>query len=126
MPGTAAGVAPGDAEAAAAALLAAGRLCGRVGWRANAADRLPLVGAVPASMSDAFAGSAPDQPRHWPRIPGLFACTAFGSRGLTWAPLAGRLLASWIAGAPMPLAADLVDALDPARFAVRAVRASRR
>jgi tRNA 5-methylaminomethyl-2-thiouridine biosynthesis bifunctional protein len=126
MPGAGPHAAPEDAEAAATALLAAGRLHGRVGWRANAADRLPLVGAVPASMSDAAPGSAPDQPRHWPRVPGLFACAAFGSRGLTWAPLAGRLLAAWVTGAPMPLPADLVDALDPARFAVRAVRAARR
>ncbi len=109
----------------AASLVARGQLHGRVGWRANTPDRLPLVGAVPLQPADGDP-ALPDQPRHWPRVPGLFVASGFGSRGLTWAPLAGRLLASWIADAPYPLPADLVDALDPARFATRQVRASRR
>ena len=113
-----------DDEALAASLVARGLLHGRVGWRASASDRLPLVGAVPLQPADGTP--LPDQPRHWPRVPGLFVAAGFGSRGLTWAPLAGRLLASWIADAPYPLPADLVDALDPARFATRKVRASRR
>ena len=114
-----------DGDHLAAALVARGQLHGRVGWRATAADRLPLVGAVP--LQPAVDDPAlPDQPRHWPRVPGLFVAAGFGSRGLTWAPLAGRLIASWIADAPYPLPADLVDALDPARFATRKVRASRR
>ena len=117
--------------ALAAALIAKGQLQGRVGWRATAVDRLPLVGAVPMqppfdTAPDASPAALPDQPRHWPRVPGLFVATGLGSRGLTWAPLVGRLIASWITGAPFPLPADLVDALDPARFAARAVRASRR
>ena len=112
--------------ALAAALIAQGRLQGRVGWRATAVDRLPLVGAVPMQPPFGTAAALPDQPRHWPRVPGLFVATGLGSRGLTWAPLVGRLIASWITGAPFPLPADLVDALDPARFAARAVRASRR
>jgi len=117
-------LAPGDDGSLAASLVARGLLHGRVGWRASASDRLPLVGAVPQQPADGTA--LPDQPRHWPRVPGLFVASGFGSRGLTWAPLAGRLIASWIADAPYPLPSDLVDALDPARFAARAVRASRR
>ena len=109
----------------AAWLVARGRLHGRVGWRATALDRLPLAGAWPLH-AEAITGALPDQPRHWPRVPGLFVASALGSRGLTWAPLVGRLMASWIADAPYPLAADLVDALDPARFCARRVRASRR
>ncbi len=114
-----------DDEHLAAVLVAHGRLHGRVGWRAVSADRLPLIGAVPLQpVRD--DGALPDQPRHWPRVPGLFVASGFGSRGLTWAPLAGRLIASWIADAPYPLPADIVDALDPARFCTRKVRASRR
>jgi len=105
-------------EDAVRALVDAGAVTGRVGFRANTVDRLPMVGAVPREPGV----TAPDQPRRWPRVPGLFVCAGFGSRGLTWAPLAGRLLASWIADAPYPLPADLVDALDPARFAARRVR----
>ncbi len=114
-----------DDQHVAAVLVARGQLHGRVGWRATAADRLPLIGAVPAQLAQG-AAALPDQPRHWPRVPGLFVASGFGSRGLTWAPLAGRLVAAWITDAPYPLAADLVDALDPARFATRKVRASRR
>ncbi len=76
--------------------------------------------------AEAIAGALPDQPRHWPRVPGLFVASGFGSRGLTWAPLAGRLIAAWIADAPYPVESDIVDALDPARFCARKVRASRR
>ena len=120
----------GDGDAAddgrrVAALAARGQLQGRVGWRAAAADRLPLVGAVPARLPH-DAAALPDQPRHWPRVPGLFVAAGLGSRGLTWAPLAARLLASWITDAPYPLPADMVDALDPARFCTRRVRAARR
>jgi tRNA 5-methylaminomethyl-2-thiouridine biosynthesis bifunctional protein len=114
--------APGEDDAAR--LAAQGRLDGRVGWRATSADRLPWIGAVPAEPD--AARPPPDQPRHWPRVPGLFVASGFGSRGLTWAPLAGRLLAAWVTGAPYPLPAELVDALDPARFATRRVRAGRR
>jgi tRNA 5-methylaminomethyl-2-thiouridine biosynthesis bifunctional protein len=114
-----------DVERLAAALVESGRLHGRVGWRATPADRLPMIGAVPRQPA-AGAAALPDQPRHWPRVPGLFVVAGLGSRGLTWAPLAGRLVASWIADAPYPLPADIVDALDPARFCTRRVRASRR
>ena len=114
-----------DEQHVAAVLVERGQLHGRVGWRATAADRLPLIGAVPAHPA-AGGAALPDQPRHWPRVPGLFVAAGFGSRGLTWAPLAGRLIAAWIADTPYPVAADVVDALDPARFATRRVRASRR
>jgi tRNA 5-methylaminomethyl-2-thiouridine biosynthesis bifunctional protein len=120
-----AGIAQDDPEHVAATLVANGQLHGRVGWRATAVDRLPLIGAVPM-QPDGDPAALPDQPRHWPRVPGLFVASGFGSRGLTWAPLAGRLIAAWITGAPYPLPTDLIDALDPARFATRKVRASRR
>jgi len=63
-----------------------------------------------------------DQPRLVPRQAGLYVFTALGSRGIAWAPLGARLLAGWIAGAPLPLESSLVDALDPARFVARAAR----
>lgn len=99
-------------------------LGGRVGWRAVAADRLPIVGAVPRARADIAAGTRLDQARLVPRIPGLFVIGGLASRGLTWAPLAAEVLAAWIDGAPIPLEADLLDAIDPARWLVRAVRRS--
>ncbi|TMH08132.1 MAG: bifunctional tRNA (5-methylaminomethyl-2-thiouridine)(34)-methyltransferase MnmD/FAD-dependent 5-carboxymethylaminomethyl-2-thiouridine(34) oxidoreductase MnmC [Betaproteobacteria bacterium] len=101
-------------------LVDAAALDGRVGWRVLATDRLPLIGAVP--MSTFPDGLRIDQPRLVPRQAGLYVFTALGSRGIAWAPLGARLLAGWIAGAPLPLESSLVDALDPARFVARAAR----
>lgn len=97
---------------------------GRVGWRCVATDRLPWVGAVPLSPSagDAAPAMRLDRPLLVPRQPGLYVIGGFGSRGLTWAPLMAELLAAWINGTPMPLPAELVDALDPAREVLRAAR----
>lgn len=91
---------------------------GRTGWRVVAADRLPIAGPMPR----AEPGTRQDQARLWPREPGLFVCTALGGRGITLAPLLGRLLAAQIAGSPLPLPQSLVDAVDPVRWRVRAAR----
>ena len=57
-----------------------------------------------------------DQPRFVARAPGLFVCCALGSRGIASAALGAQVLAAAIAGAPLPAEADLLDAIDPARF----------
>ncbi|MEP7283416.1 MAG: FAD-dependent 5-carboxymethylaminomethyl-2-thiouridine(34) oxidoreductase MnmC, partial [Rubrivivax sp.] len=91
----------------------------RVGWRAQTPDRLPMVGPVPAALP----GGTPTAPlRAQAREPGLFVLSGFGGRGLTWGPLAAEVLAAWITGAPMPVEARLRDAVDPARWRVRAAR----
>ncbi|WP_298234826.1 bifunctional tRNA (5-methylaminomethyl-2-thiouridine)(34)-methyltransferase MnmD/FAD-dependent 5-carboxymethylaminomethyl-2-thiouridine(34) oxidoreductase MnmC [uncultured Azohydromonas sp.] len=91
-------------------------LSGRVGWRTLADDRLPVVGAVPVP------GVSAQRVRDLPRLPGLYVCTALASRGIGWAPLLGELIAAWAGGGPFPLEAELVEAVDPARFSVRRVR----
>lgn len=91
-----------------------GTQTGRVGWRVNVADRLPLVG--PLVDPQPAAPRRTDALRHRARHPGVYALTALGSRGLTSAALAGRVLAAWISGAPMPIENALRDAIDPARF----------
>lgn len=106
---------------ASAAGLSPEHLRGRTAWRCVSRDRLPLVGAVPAAWLGGEDGGW-DQPRFVPRAPGLYMLTALGSRGITVAPLAAQVLASVIAGAPVPLEAGLLDAIDPARFLTRAVR----
>jgi tRNA 5-methylaminomethyl-2-thiouridine biosynthesis bifunctional protein len=95
-------------------------LQGRTGWRWVAQDRLPVIGAVPDT--EAHTSRAPDQPRFVPHIAGLYVFTALGSRGVTWSALGARTLASLITGAPSPLEASLLDAVDPSRFVSRAVR----
>lgn len=103
-------------------LAAAGAaLAGRVGFRCVAPDRLPLVGRLP----DFAAAGATERLRDVPRHPGLHALLGYASRGLIWAPLGAELLAAQLEGEPLPLETGLVDALDPARFVLRARRAPR-
>ena len=97
---------------------------GRVGWRLGSDDRLPLAGALPLA-DPGLPPSRLTQARAWPRHPGLFVLTALGSRGLTLAPLLGELVAAQALGLPWPLEQDLADAVDPVRWAVRAVRQGR-
>ncbi len=94
-------------------------LSGRVGWRWSSDDRLPVVGAVPSASARPLRL---DQARFVPREDGLYVFIGLGSRGITWAPLGAQVLASMISGAPVPLPAGLLDAIDPARFAVRRFR----
>ena len=97
------------------------RLIGRAGFRWRSADRLPVIGAVPLIDAGSTGGRL-DQPRFVARSPGLFVIAALGSRGIASAALGGPVLAALIAGAPLPLEADLLDAIDPARFVSRASR----
>ncbi|MGS0755652.1 FAD-dependent 5-carboxymethylaminomethyl-2-thiouridine(34) oxidoreductase MnmC, partial [Roseateles sp. GG27B] len=83
-----------------------------------APDRLPLVGG----LAEPGYNGRQDQTRFIPRLPGLAVCMAMGSRGINWAALCGQVLAAQVSGAPCPLEASLLDAIDPLRFAVRAAR----
>ena len=69
-----------------------------VGVRCASGDRRPLVGP----LNDA----------------GLWACTALGSRGLSFAALCAELLAAQWHGEPLPLAATLAKALGTERAAL--------
>ena len=101
----------------------ASHLEGRTAWRCVAPDRLPVVGAAPALDPSVHAGaSRTDQVRFVAREPGLFLFTALGSRGITWSALCAEVLAAAVSGGAMPLEASLLDAIDPARFAVRVWR----
>lgn len=93
-------------------------LAGRVGFRPASPDRLPMVGAVPAVAAIERTTPLADIPR----LPGLYAATGFGARGLVWASLVGEMLASLIDGDPLPLERELVDALDPARYLLKPPR----
>ncbi|MBE0619620.1 MAG: bifunctional tRNA (5-methylaminomethyl-2-thiouridine)(34)-methyltransferase MnmD/FAD-dependent 5-carboxymethylaminomethyl-2-thiouridine(34) oxidoreductase MnmC [Burkholderiales bacterium] len=102
----------------------AATLEGAVGFRCAAPDHLPLVGAMPdvdaARLQKKRLSGA--QVIDLPRRAGLYCASAYASRGLVWAALAGELLASLIEGEPLPLEADLADALDPGRFVLRQAR----
>jgi tRNA 5-methylaminomethyl-2-thiouridine biosynthesis bifunctional protein len=95
------------------------QLNGRVGFRATTPDHLPLVGALP----DLDANLAGDiRLQRFPRHAGLYGLLGLGSRGLVWAALLAEHLASIIGEEPLPLPGDQTDAIDPARFALRAHR----
>lgn len=59
------------------------------GWRATTRDHLPVVGPVPGQA-------------------GLWVACAYGSRGLSWAALAGDLLAAQLHDEPLPVERELV------------------
>ena len=94
------------------------RLKGKVGFRPASLDRLPLVGALPSG--DSPDDKPPTLLRHLGRWPGLHGVLGYGSRGLVWAPLMAELLACQLEGEPLPLESDLLEALDPGRFLLRA------
>jgi tRNA 5-methylaminomethyl-2-thiouridine biosynthesis bifunctional protein len=95
-----------------------------VGMRCVAPDRMPLAGAIvdyprARALADALRGAHAGD---IPRVPGLYCLTALASRGLAWASLAAECIASQIEGEPLPFEGSLVDAIDPARFAVKRAR----
>jgi tRNA 5-methylaminomethyl-2-thiouridine biosynthesis bifunctional protein len=93
-------------------------LAGRVGFRTASPDRLPLIGALPCGLPPVTW--RPPKLSEMPRHPGLYGLLGYGARGLVWAPLAAELLACQLEDEPLPLPRDLVDAVDPARFLLRA------
>lgn len=105
LPGHAAGISPDTLE-------------GRVGFRSVSRDRLPIIGAI----VDADSPLAVTRLSGIPRQAGLYGLLGLGSRGLVWAALSAELLAAQIAGEPLPLEGDLVDAVDPGRFLLRRSR----
>jgi tRNA 5-methylaminomethyl-2-thiouridine biosynthesis bifunctional protein len=104
--------------------LDASKLDGAVGFRCVAPDRMPLVGAMPDVVAARAqkAGLSGAHLADLPRCPGLYCASAYASRGLVWAALAGEMLASLIEGEPLPLEGDLADALDPGRFVLKQAR----
>ena len=102
----------------AAAAFDPAALEGAVGFRCVAADRLPLIGALPDAGGARTVGTL----RNFPRVSGLYGAFAYASRGLTWAALGGELIASMLNDEPLPIEDDLADAIDPARFLLRRAR----
>jgi tRNA 5-methylaminomethyl-2-thiouridine biosynthesis bifunctional protein len=97
---------------------------GRVAFRCVTSDRMPMIGQL-ADESIARTDAARLSgawPLDLPRAAGLYGAFAFGSRGLVWSMLGAELVASQIEGEPWPIERELAEALDPARFLLRALR----
>ncbi len=98
---------------------------GRTAFRCQTPDYLPLVGPLPQfeSFTQDYAGLRTGRLKEkYPTghfYPGLYINTAYGSRGLTSAPLCSEILLSHITGEPQAIENDVVNALHPARFIIR-------
>ena len=68
------------------------------GLRCVSRDRVPVVGKI---------------------VEGVYASVGMGSRGFNWAPLAGELLASSLAGDSCPVERSIAKGILPDRFLVR-------
>jgi tRNA 5-methylaminomethyl-2-thiouridine biosynthesis bifunctional protein len=76
----------------------------------------------------AYEGIRQGQLRRYPAaryVPGLYVHLGLGSRGLTTALLSAELIASQVAGDPLPLERSLVELVHPGRFFMRALRYDR-
>ncbi len=96
----------------------------RASVRCTTPDRLPVAGPVPdwGYYAGAYDGLRTGRKEDYPpagTMPGLYALTGLGSRGLVTAPLCAAVIAAEIAGAPSPVFADIAEALHPARFFIR-------
>ena len=76
----------------------------RTGWRCSSRDRRPLVGNLDTTRT------------------GLWLCTAFGSHGLTHAPLCAEYLVSRLMGEPWPISRLTAELFASERFAQRDAR----
>ena len=103
-------------------------LSGRVALRCQVPDRVPFAGPAPdhAAYLEGY-----DRLRHgdrfadYPPAPyhsGLFLIGGLGARGFATALLLGEHLAAQISGAPLPLPSNMLEAVHPARFIIRALR----
>ncbi len=124
-------VSPAFAQALQVESLDAGTLEGRAGVRCVTPDYLPVIGPVVDALAFAERFNAL---RHdaklkvegeVPWLSGFYVNTGHGSRGLVTAPLGGELIASLVAGEPLPLPEALVRALAPVRFAARSLTRGR-
>lgn len=103
---------------------AAAELGGRTAFRSMVPDRLPMAGQLPdmAILDTQRQRLGGGHLRDLPRLDGLYASFAFGSRGLVFASLCAELVASQIEGEPWPVGSDLADAIDPARYLMHWLR----
>ncbi len=102
----------------------------RVSVRCTTPDRLPVVGPIPDRdfYAGAYDGLRTGRQADYPQgvaLPGLYALTGLGSRGLVTAPLCAAMIAAEISGAPAPVEADIAEALHPARFHIRDLKRNR-
>jgi len=98
---------------------------GRASIRAMTADRLPMVGAVPdfefyqREYKDLAKGKKESTYDSGSYHKGLYINTGHGSRGLTSSFLSAEIITALISGQAIPVDAEILTRLHPARFMVK-------
>lgn len=98
-----------------------------IGMRARTYDSLPFVGPVPdwENYIEVCEPLSKDRLRKIngtpPYVKGLYAITGLGSKGFQHGPLAGEVVASMIAGTALPVEAEMMKCLHPAKAAIRSL-----
>ncbi|MCA0901239.1 bifunctional tRNA (5-methylaminomethyl-2-thiouridine)(34)-methyltransferase MnmD/FAD-dependent 5-carboxymethylaminomethyl-2-thiouridine(34) oxidoreductase MnmC [Microbulbifer agarilyticus] len=106
-------------------------LRGRAALRAATPDYLPMAGPVAQweELENTYGALRKNRKqligKRTPYQANLYVLAGLGSRGFTYAPLAAEVLAAWINREAMPVSEDLVKALHPMRFAIRALGKNR-
>jgi len=104
---------------------------GRTAFRCTTPDYLPVVGPAPneVAMRESFKLLTKNAKSHIPKTgayyPGLYINCGYGSRGLSYAPLAAEILTAQITGETSPVEHQLATALNPARFIIRNLKRNR-
>jgi tRNA 5-methylaminomethyl-2-thiouridine biosynthesis bifunctional protein len=99
---------------------------GRAALRAQTTDYLPMVGALPVydDFCQRYAefkhGKQVDEAPVYHQ--GLYVSLGHGSKGFCYAPLAAEIIAAELNHEPYPVAERVLNALNPARFWVKALK----
>lgn len=87
-----------DTAASLAPRFASGQVQAWAGVRCSWRDHLPVVGPLSTEL------------------PGLWLCTGFGSRGLSYSAVCAELIAAWLHAEPLPMDARLAQQLHASRL----------
>ena len=103
---------------------------GKAGLRTTSADYTPIAGPVPnrsqmiEQLSELGSNAKACQTRYGVYEEGLYLNVAYGSKGLTFAPMCADLIASHISGIPSGNTHQMQKMLSPSRFLVRKLKKS--
>lgn len=99
---------------------------GRAALRAQTTDYLPLVGALPIyqNFCQDYAAFKHGKQVHQSPVyhEGLYVSLGHGSKGFCYAPLAAEVIAAQLNNEPLPIAKQVLHALNPARFWVKQIK----
>jgi tRNA 5-methylaminomethyl-2-thiouridine biosynthesis bifunctional protein len=101
---------------------------GKAGLRTTSADYTPIAGPVPSrlqiieELSELATNAKACQSKYGVYEEGLYLNAAYGSKGLTFAPMCADMIASHISGTPIGNPHQMQKMLSPARFLIRKLK----